>query len=128
MKLKAFLLNSELGSLAILRRMIHGVSEKVKIVGESALVADATLQIKKLQPDVVFLDVDLAGQKSFELFDYFPNPAFSIIIASAQSCYAAEAFRLAAGDYILKPFQLKQLQEALWRVWEKSNCSLTRRS
>lgn len=119
MRLKVFFLDNELKSRATLRNMIQQDCENVEVIGESQTVEDAAQQINKLKPDVVFLDIELSGQKGFELFDYFPFPSFSVIFASADSRYALKAFRMAAIDYLLKPFNIKQLQEALRRVWQK---------
>lgn len=117
-------MDNEPSGRSILRKMLQEISKKTEVVGESASVEEAAQQITRLQPDVVFLDIELPGQNGFELFDYFPFPSFSVIFATAESHYAAQAFRLAAVDYLLKPFKLDSLRDALRRAWKQKQVQL----
>ena len=116
MVLKVFLVDDEQKSRDTLRNMIHEFCSDVEVIGESWMVEDAAKQIAKLQPDVVFLDIEMPEQNGFELFNYFPEPTFSVIFATAYNQYAAQAFSLSAIHYLLKPFSVKVLKEALNRA------------
>lgn len=126
MILKVFLVDDEQKSRETLRNMIQQFCTNVDVIGESWMVEDAALQINKLQPDVVFLDIEMPEQNGFELFNYFPNPFFFVIFATAYSQYAIQAFRMAAIDYLLKPFSVKELKEALHRARQQKQQSLQR--
>ncbi|WP_409347282.1 LytR/AlgR family response regulator transcription factor [Paenibacillus sp. MBLB4367] len=85
----------------ILRR-----SKRVEIAGEAECVEDALEDIRRVKPDVVFLDIQLAEDSGLDLarqlleLDYRPE----IVFATAYDEYALKAFELNAMDYILKPF------------------------
>lgn len=119
MLLKVFLIDDEQKSRDTLRNMIQQFCVDVEVIGESWMVEDAAQQINQLLPDVVFLDIEMPEQNGFELFNYFPDPPFSVIFATAYSQYAIQAFRLAAIDYLLKPFNVKELKEAIQRARQK---------
>ena len=120
MEVKAFLVDDEEKSRDTLRNMIKHYCAEVLVVGEARTVADAAKKIKELQPDLVFLDIELPEQNGFALFDYFASPPpFYVIFATAYSEYAVQAFRMAAVDYLLKPYNIKELKESIRRVRER---------
>jgi two-component system LytT family response regulator len=72
--------------------------------------------IKKAQPDIVFLDIQLAGRNGLEIFNEFKYPHFKIIIHTAYHQYALEALNNAASGFLLKPVNLIELQETLQKI------------
>ncbi|MEN9445455.1 MAG: hypothetical protein RIS47_2346 [Bacteroidota bacterium] len=73
--------------------------------------------IKKLKPQLLFLDIELPGHSGLELMDFFNDDEinFSIIFTTAYNEYALQAFRFSAIDYLLKPIQHTQLIDAVER-------------
>lgn len=119
MDLKVFLVDDEPKSRDTLRHMLQMFCSGVEVIGEAGTLVEAAQKINKGKPDLVFLDIELPEQNGFKLFDYFPNPNFEVVFATAYSQYAVQAFRLAAVDYLLKPFHIKELQQAINRVIQK---------
>jgi len=78
--------------------------------------------IKKNQPNIVFLDIELPGHNGLELFDFFNEDElnFKVIFTTAYNQYAVQAFRLSAIDYLLKPIDKKELAIAIEK-FHKSN-------
>jgi len=92
--------------------------EHVEIVGEAINVEDAKEKIVSLNPNVVFLDIQMPEKTGFDLLeelDHVPN----VIFTTAYDEYALKAFQVNALDYLLKPIEPERLTEALNRLQKK---------
>ncbi|MDT7828968.1 LytTR family DNA-binding domain-containing protein [Pricia sp. S334] len=70
-----------------------------------------------MQPDLVFLDIDLGNGTGFDYLEAVrPNIAFSIIFTTAYDSYAVKAIKFSALDYLLKPIDHNELHTALQKV------------
>lgn len=93
---------------------IHVISDVAR--GEDAVI----LAIEK-SPDVIFLDINMPVRNGLEIarsLQKIKNRPY-IIFTTAHAEYAAEAFRVNALDYLLKPYQNKQLDEAINKLRTK---------
>jgi DNA-binding LytR/AlgR family response regulator len=92
--------------------------DDIEIVGEADSASRAILLIKKLQPDLVFLDIQMPGKNGFqvisELMEMEKQPFF--IFATAYDQYAIKAFEENTLDYIMKPFSDERIALGLDRV------------
>ena len=90
----------------------------VQVVGEAESGEAAVLKALQLQPDVVFLDVEMPKMNGIEaaktLVELKKAPL--IIFATAYPQFAAEAFRINAIDYLLKPYDGVQLKQTVGRI------------
>ena len=90
----------------------------VEVVGQAVNGVQALATIERLQPDVVFLDVQMPGLTGFEvarrLLDGSTPP--QIVFVTAYDQYAIEAFEVNAVDYLLKPVDQTRLQVAVERA------------
>jgi two-component system, LytTR family, response regulator len=77
------------------------------------------LAIKKLKPDLVFLDVQMPWMSGFEMLELLDKIDFAIIFTTAFDQFAAKAFRISAIDYLLKPIDINDLKEAIKKASEK---------
>jgi len=87
----------------------------INIVGEADNVPEAVRKIHKLQPKLIFLDIEMPDYSGLQLVEFF-NPdeiQFEIIFVTAYDEYALEAFRVSAFDYLLKPINQTQLNTSL---------------
>lgn len=91
----------------------------MEVIGEAAHVAAALRLAELRRPDLVFLDVQLRGETGFDFLERAPRPLPRIVFVTAHDRYAAEAFRVEAVDYLLKPVQPDQLAEALRRAGQR---------
>jgi two-component system response regulator LytT len=98
-------------------RRILGSFEDVEVVGEAADGPDAVKIIKRLEPDLVLLDIQMPGLDGFQvlarLTDMENLPA--VVFVTAYDQYAIKAFEVHAVDYVLKPVEEKRLAEAVER-------------
>ncbi|MEI6682377.1 MAG: LytTR family DNA-binding domain-containing protein [Bacteroidota bacterium] len=90
---------------------------EVKGLGES--VKEGVELIKKYNPEIVFLDIEMPVESGFKLFDYFTNYTFEVIFTTAFRQYAIDAIKYAALDYLLKPINYIDLRETLNRYEKK---------
>lgn len=92
----------------------------VESILEASNLKEGVSLIKKEKPEVVFLDVEMPQNSGLEILDFFKNEVvdFQIIFTTAYSQYALEAFRLSAIDYIMKPIDVDELQNALLKAKE----------
>lgn len=117
--LKAYIVDDEPLARDELKYLLNR-SKKVEILGESDRIEDAVADIKRLMPDIVFIDIQLDEEESgLSLARQLENldPAPAIVFATAYDEYALQAFESSALDYILKPFDEERIQRTL----EKAN-------
>jgi two-component system, LytTR family, response regulator len=100
------------GLAALLRR-----HSDVQVIGECRDASDAAAQIRRLAPDVVFLDVQMPGLDGFDVVRSLgPEPSPIIVFVTAHDEHALRAFDAAAVDYLLKPVADDRLDRAMHRI------------
>lgn len=92
--------------------------ESVEVVGEAVNVDDAKDKIDQLNPDVIFLDIQMPEKTGFELLEELDNVPH-VIFTTAYDEYALKAFQVNALDYLLKPIEPKRLEEAITKLQGK---------
>lgn len=101
----------------------HLLSEftQIQSIWEAGSGEEAIMKTMQHQPDVIFLDVEMpkmGGMEVAKAMEGLKNPPF-IVFATAYPQFAAEAFRYDAVDYLLKPYDEEQLEEAIQRLEKK---------
>lgn len=109
----AVIIEDEPRSKNLLQRMIQNYSEGINIVGTAEKVQEAISLIKNVQPQLVFLDIELTDGKGFEVLNHFSPTEFVTIFITGYDNYGIEAMKREALDYILKPLSLKELLNAI---------------
>ncbi len=94
-------------------------AQTIRLAGSYQTLEDGLAGIKKWQPNLVFLDVQLKEKTGFDLLKQFKEPAFSVIFTTAYEKYAVQAFRFSALDYLLKPVDAGDLRQAVQKLEEK---------
>lgn len=89
--------------------------EGVQVIAEHADPVRAIQDINTLKPDLVLLDIELGELSGFDVLEAIQQPCH-VIFTTAYSQYAVKAFEKRALDYLLKPFDLERLRQALERV------------
>ena len=84
----------------------------IEVAGEAVNVDDAYEKIKELQPDLLFLDIQMPGTTGFELLQMLEDVPH-VIFTTAYDEYAIKAFEVNALDYLLKPVQPERLRESI---------------
>lgn len=79
------------------------------------------LLIRKVKPDVVFLDIQMPDGTGFDLLEKIAVINFQVIFITAYDQYALKAIKFSALDYILKPVDPNQLMEAVKKIKTPDN-------
>jgi len=102
------------------RDRIRGLLETesdFEVTSECNNASDAVAAIKQLQPDLVFLDVQMPELSGFDVLEsVLPAPLPIVVFVTAHDQYALKAFEVHALDYLLKPFDRERFSAALKRV------------
>lgn len=112
--MKALIVDDERLARAELRRLLEPHTE-IEIVGEVRDADEALAQIDSLQPDLLFLDIQMPGRNGFELLAELERVPL-VIFTTAYDEYALKAFEVNALDYLLKPVAPDRLDAALARA------------
>lgn len=87
----------------------------IQIAGEAGRLTEAKRLVVRLEPDVVFLDIELFGKNGFDLLDDLPEHT-RVIFVTAYDEYAIRAFEVNALDYLMKPVDPERLAQAVRRL------------
>ena len=103
----------------------RGLKHRLNKVDDLAIVAEAQngrealKSIRELQPDLVFLDIQMPGMSGFDVLAELQQEDMpAIVFVTAFNEYAIKAFEANALDYLLKPIEDDRLHEAIFRVRE----------
>jgi two-component system LytT family response regulator len=118
-EIKAIIVDDEQHCIDALRTMLEKKCPEVTVLAGVNSVAEARQTIDELQPDLVFLDVEMPHQNGFELLKLYDKVVFDVIFTTAYEQYALKAIKFNALDYLLKPFSVQDLQEALRKYHER---------
>jgi two-component system LytT family response regulator len=118
-KVRSIIIEDEPKSKAMLEALLSKYCPEIELVGTASNVQEGVTMIKKTLPDLVFLDIEMPGEKGINLFQYFENIDFEVIFTTAYDQYMINALRLSALDYLLKPIDLKELRRAIAQFEKK---------
>jgi two-component system, LytTR family, response regulator len=90
----------------------------IEIAGEAQNADEAFEMIETLNPDLLFLDIQMPGKTGFQLLEMLDSSPL-VIFTTAYDEYALKAFDVNAMDYLLKPIQPERLAEAVTKVLQK---------
>ena len=117
--IKAILIDDEDHCLATLSILLREYCQEVHIAAKCSSAAEGLQAIVKIQPQLVFLDIEMPGMNGFEMLEQFSEIPFAIIFTTSYDQYAIKAFRFSALDYLLKPIDPIDLQAAVKKVQEQ---------
>ena len=92
---------------------------ELEVLGECGNGFEAAETIRRLKPDLVFLDVQMPGLDGFGVLEALtPEEIPAVVFVTAFDQYAVRAFEAQAVDYLMKPFSKERVEEAVRRVRE----------
>ncbi len=118
-QIKAILIDDEQSARNVLTNLLERTSVNVEIVATCSNLEKGVEKIKELQPNVVFLDVQMPNYAGYEIVKFFDKIHFEIIFITAYDQYAIKAFELNAIDYLVKPIDRKKLATAIEKLEKK---------
>lgn len=88
---------------------------EIEVIAEAANAAEGVEKIDSLNPDLIFLDIQMPGKTGFDMLSELER-APNVIFTTAYDEYALKAFEVNALDYLLKPVEPKRLADALQKL------------
>lgn len=119
--IKVVIVDDEPHCVDALASMLTKHFPDIEIVAGCNSVIDARKAIDQFDPGLVFLDVEMPHHNGFELLMQYERLEFDVIFTTAFENYALKAIKFNALDYLLKPFSVEELREAIEKYREKRN-------
>lgn len=119
--MRALIIDDERLARSELRRLLKDFPE-VEVVGEARNADEAVAQIQALQPDLLFLDIQMPGDNGFQLLERLDQSPL-VIFTTAYDKYALKAFDVNALDYLVKPVAPERLGAAISKVLARASSS-----
>lgn len=111
--IKAIIIDDIEQARITLKKDLETYAKDVQIIGEANGVIEGAKLLKSVQPDILFLDIQMQDGSGFDLLDILKEINFKIIFITASDAHAIKAFRYAAIDYLMKPVDPDELISAL---------------
>ena len=116
--IRVLLVDDEAPARSRLRRLL-GDHDDFEVVGEAADGPEALERVASLEPDVVFLDIQMPGATGLEVARTLTPPRPHVVFCTAYDQHAIDAFELHAIDYLMKPASRQRLDKALERLRQR---------
>ena len=120
--MRALIIDDERLARSELRRLLERHPE-IEIVGEAANAKEARKAIDTLEPDLLFLDVQMPGETGFDLLSSLDSVPL-VVFTTAYDEYALRAFEVSALDYLVKPVEPKRLARTVARLVAAANTAI----
>ena len=117
--MKALIIDDERLARKELIKLLDEYKE-IEIIGEAVNADDGIEKIKELQPELIFLDVQMPGKTGFEMLEELESVP-KVIFTTAHDEFALKAFDVNALDYLLKPVQPDRLTESINKLTQEES-------
>lgn len=119
--IKAVIIDDEKKSRELLNSLVAKHCPELAIAGMAESVETGTELVKRENPDLIFLDIEMSDGTGFDLLEQVQGINAGIIFTTAYDRYAIKAIKYSALDYLLKPIDIEELKAAVSKVSEKKS-------
>ena len=112
--IKAIIIDDERLARTELRKLLMDFPE-IEVVAEAGNAGEGIEKIENINPDLIFLDIQMPGKTGFDMLSEL-DKAPHVIFTTAYDEYALKAFEVNALDYLLKPVEPKRLADAIQKL------------
>lgn len=117
----AILIDDEFSNSEVLKYEIERLNIDLDIIGIYEDAVEGLMAIKKMKPDLIFLDIEMPKLSGFEVLDLLGDDHnCKVIFVTAYNQYAVNAFQYYAVDYLVKPVDSERLKQAILRSLSKN--------
>lgn len=128
--IRTILIDDEPNNLENLKTLLTRYCPEVSVIGIAGSARQGLELIDLVNPQLVFLDIEMPGQNGFEMLASLTQIRFELIFVTAYNNYAIKAIKFNALDYILKPIDIEELvssvQRAKQRLADKTQLEFTK--
>jgi two-component system LytT family response regulator len=118
-KIKSVIVEDELAAREVLKNYLSKYCPQVEVVGEAQNIKEAVPMLHELQPQLVFLDVEMPFGNAFDVLEACKDVQFETIFVTAFSEYSLKALNQSAAYYLLKPISIEELIVAVNKVHQQ---------
>jgi len=111
--IRTVVIEDEEHSRKMLMEMLHEHCRDINVVASADSVSSGLIAITEHRPQLVFLDIELQSETSFEILEKLPEINFELVFTTGFDHYALKAIKFCAIDYLLKPIDIIELQMAV---------------
>lgn len=112
-KIRSVLIDDNVFTATVLSDMLQEHHSNIEIIAIAKNGQEGIEEIKRLRPELIFLDIEMPDMNGFEMLNQLDEISFQTIFTTAHSHYAIKAFRFNALDYLVKPIDEKELKDAI---------------
>lgn len=124
---KAILVDDAPSNLKTLNGLLKEYCPDISVVATCSTIKETEKAIKKNNPELIFLDVELQNELGFDLFELFPSPNFEVIFTTAHEKYALQAIKSSCLEYLLKPVDFRELVKAVEKFEKQQQLTINKR-
>lgn len=119
--IRTIIIDDEPDSVQLMRLNIEKNFPQLEIVGSFNSSTKALQEIASLQPDLVFLDIEMPVLNGFDLLEKLIPVEFAVVFVTAYNDFAIKAFRFNALDYLVKPANIEELRDVVTKVEKRQH-------
>lgn len=123
LKYNTVVIDDEKTNINLVKHIITNFLNDLNVIGEASTVEEGILTINEMNPDIVFLDVQLYEKNAFDILDNIDFSEIEVVLVTAYEDYAVKAFKYNVVDYVLKPILIEDLvlatNKCIRRIEEK---------
>ncbi|MCF6332910.1 MAG: LytTR family DNA-binding domain-containing protein [Draconibacterium sp.] len=109
----AIIIDDEINLQRTLEILIHQNCPEIELCGNASSAKEGRELLKKNDIDLIFLDISMPNENGFDFIASIPKENYAIIFTTAHEEYALKAIKANAIDYLLKPINSLELQDAV---------------
>lgn len=128
--MRVLLVDDEPLALMQLKNVLERSSNDIEVVGMYKDPEQVPDQAARLNPDVIFLDIQMGGMNGLQLGEQLQQlmPRAELVFVTAYNQYAVQAFELYAADYIMKPVHHERMQKTILHLQKRNEHKLADKS
>jgi len=112
---KAIVIDDEPAARRLMKNLLREHNDVVEVIDEASNGKEAIEKIEKLNPDLIFLDIQMPDLTGFEVIEQLSKKP-NIIFTTAYEQYAIKAFETFSIDYLLKPIKEERLEQSMQKL------------
>jgi len=114
--IKAVIIDDEPAMQEVNSRLLADYFPGIKLMGKADSVETGVRLIQTVEPDLVLLDIEIKGGSGFQILQQLRPYKFKVVFITAFDNYAIKAIKFSAHDYIMKPVNETEFQQAIQRT------------
>lgn len=122
--IKTIIVDDEKNAIEVLEIQLRNFfSDRIKVIATFSDSRKAIEEIPNLNPDLIFLDIEMPFKNGFDVIQETRNGNYKVIFTTAYNQFAIRAFKVSALDYLLKPIDEFELRTAVEKMLQSNSTS-----